>query len=142
MRIRDLVRRHQHRAGRREGIKGLADHPLFAILLELPVAGRHVMPDDIAGDVIGRRARRDILAPLADDDDQLGLEIDLLADRGQDDGVAMADERGGVLAEEDRVLRDGSPALGRVVPIIEADADDLARIVNGRMILDLMRPRT
>ena len=29
---------------------------------------------------------------LADDDDELGLVVDLVADRGQDDRVAVADQ--------------------------------------------------
>ncbi len=87
----------------------LPDHPLLAVLLQLPVAGRYVVADGVAGDVALRLLGRQVAAAFADDDDQLGLEIDLAADRGQHDGGVVADEGGGVLAEQDGVLRDGAP---------------------------------
>ena len=61
-------------------------------------------------------------AALADDDDQFGLVIDLLADRRQDDGVAVADQGGGILAEEDRVLGNGGAGLGGMVAVVQAEA--------------------
>src|SRR5262249_43470577 len=42
----------------------------------------------------------------------------------------LADEGRRVLAEEDGILRDGNAALGCVVLVVEADADDLVRIVD------------
>ena len=71
-------------------------------------------------------------AAAADDDDQLGLVIDLLADPGQDDRVAVADQGGRILAEEDRLGRDRHAALGGVVAVVQADADDLARVGDRR----------
>ena len=88
----DLVGRDQLGADRGEGVERLAGHPLLARLVELPVAGRDVVADRVAGDVLHRLLDRDVPPAAADDHDQLGLVVDLVADRRQDDRGAVADQ--------------------------------------------------
>jgi hypothetical protein len=62
----------------------------------------------------------------ADDDAELGLVVDLGRLGRQHDGIAVADQRVGPLREQQRRLREVLAALGRVVAVVEPDADDLA----------------
>src|SRR5205085_7691279 len=95
------------------------------------------MANGVTGDVFCALVGAKMASSFTNDKDELGLVIDLLTDRGQYDGIFVADERGGVFAEEDRVLGDGDAAFLGVVGIVEAEADDLARIGNGWEQLDL-----
>ena len=52
VRVGHFVGGDQDRPGRREGVERLADHPLLAVLLELPVAGGDIVADGVAGDVL------------------------------------------------------------------------------------------
>ena len=57
VRVGDLVGRDERGADRGEGVERLAGHPLLARLVELPVAGRDVVADRVAADVLHRLAR-------------------------------------------------------------------------------------
>ena len=117
---------------RGERVEGLAGHPLLARLVELPVARRDVVADRVAADVLERLLPGMCLPASADHHHQLGLVVDLVAHRGQDDRTAVADQGGRILAEEDRLGRRRHAALGGVVAIVQSDADDLARVGHGR----------
>ena len=130
--VGDLVGGDQGRADRGEGVEGLAHHPLLARLVELPVACRDVVADGVAGDVLHRPIAGDVPPPLADDDHQLGLVIDLGAHLGQDDLGPRADQGRCVFAEDDRLGGDRHAALGGVVAIVQAQADDLGRVGDRR----------
>ena len=93
----------------RERVEGLAGHPLLAGLVELPVASRDVVPDRVAADMLERPLARDVPPAPADHDDQLCLVVDLLADSGQDNRLAVANQGGRVLAEENRLAGTGTP---------------------------------
>src|SRR5262249_41507475 len=136
VRIGGLVGRHQYRADRGEGVERLADHPLLAFLLELPVAGRDVVTDRVAGDVANGVCRLEVPPALADDDYQLGLEIDFLAPRRQHNIFAVADQRRRVLAEEDRLLGYGGAAFDGVVAVVQAETNNLGRVGDRGQELD------
>ena len=126
VRVGNLVGSDQLGSDRRERVEGLAGHPLFARLVELPVAGGDVVADGVAADILEGSLPRNMPPLSADHHDELGLIVDLLAHSGQDDGRTMADQGGRVLAEEHRFRRYRHAALGRVVAIVQPDADDLA----------------
>ena len=109
MGVGHLVGRDQLGPDGREGVERLAGHPLLARLVELPVAGRDVVADGVAADVLARILRGDVPPAPADDDHQLGLVVHLVADPGQDDRVAVADQGGRILAEEHRLRGTGTP---------------------------------
>lgn len=107
-----------------EGIEGFAGEPLLAGLVELPIARGDVMADGVAGDACEGMLLGDAACAFADDGDELGLVINLLAFRGELNGGAVADEGGGELGEEDGFLGDGHAGLGGVVLVVESEADD------------------
>ena len=76
LRIGDLVARHQPRPERGEAVAALALVP-GAAALELIVALRHVVADEVAGDVGERVMHRDVAGGAADDHGELDLPIGL-----------------------------------------------------------------
>lgn len=68
----------------------------------------------------------------ADDDGPLHLEIGRGAAAGDQHLVVGADHRGGILHEDDRLGRDLSSGLLRVIDVVQADAHDLARVGDRR----------
>ena len=81
----------------------------------------------------------DVACRAADDDDELRLVVELLRLLlGGRDLAAAAVERRVVLVEQDRLLRHGVAGLGRVLAIVEADADDLLRVGDARAELGLV----
>ena len=118
----NLVGSDQLRTNRRERVECLAGHPLFARFVELPVARGHVVADGIAAHVLVGPLPGNMPSLAADDDHQLGLVVDLLADTRQDDRGAMSDQGGWVFAEKHGLGRHWHAALGGVVAIVQADA--------------------
>src|SRR3546814_6820952 len=57
--------------------------------------------------------------------DQLTLIIQLRRDFRQNDGFAMANQAGIEPSEQRRKFRGGEPALGRVIRIVQTQANDL-----------------
>src|SRR5262249_39373292 len=110
----------------------LADHPLLAVFLELPVARGDIVADRVAEDMLRGPRSGDVPAALADDDDQLRLVVHFLADRRQHDRLLGTDDGRSVFAEENRLFRNRRPALSGVVAIVEPEANDLGRIGYGR----------
>ena len=79
------------------------------------------------------------LGTLADHDNQFGLVVRFMIRVGDSDLVAVADQRGGRLHEEDGFRRHLAIriALGNMGFVVETDADDLAR-VDRRQELELI----
>ena len=136
VRIRDFVLRDQVRSGRSKRIERLADHPLLAVLFQLPVASGDIMPDGIAGNIIQAVVGPNVSAASAHYNDQLGLVIDLLAHGGQHNGLSLPDECRGVLAEQNRFPGDGRASFPGMIGVIETETDDLARVGNRGQELD------
>ena len=68
----------------------------------------------------------DVLGKGLDDDGQLGLVVDLIAPRWQDDRSIRADDGGIGLEEDDRLARGPAlPHLGDVVRVVLPDPHDL-----------------
>ncbi|MCK7518684.1 MAG: hypothetical protein MZV64_13670 [Ignavibacteriales bacterium] len=93
----------------------------------LQVAGGHVVRARHAQDVRRGRRRRDARRAPADDNRHLGLVIDPAEARGQPDRIAGRDDGRGRLEEDHRLDRQRLALLRRVVLVVEADGDDLAR---------------
>ena len=105
----------------------LARHPVGVVLvavLALPVAGGNVVAAGVAEDMVEGVFLGDIAAVVLDDDDHLTLGIEPLDFLGPDDGVLGADNAGGCLVEDHRVL--GCGAVADVAGVVQAHGEDLA----------------
>ncbi len=112
-------------------------HPL---LLEL---ARGDVVEAREAEHVARRIRfGDMVGASADHDADLRLVVDAAGALGQQDGVARPDDRGRRLDEHEGIFRKRLALLGRVVLVVEADADDLRRRHGGedavRVALDLV----
>ena len=118
------------RAEAARAVEILADGPLRR--LHLIVAHRGIVEDRIAGDIVERARLGDIAPAAAHDRDQLALVIQLVRHAGPQDRRAMADQARGDAVEDRRICRRGEAALGRMIGIVQADADDLGRVLERR----------
>jgi hypothetical protein len=89
------------RADGAEGVEALAARPLAVAVLE--VARADVVGGEIAGDHVERPRRREAPPARADHDRELSLGVDVRRLRREHDLVAVADERGRKLGEEERL---------------------------------------
>ena len=121
-----LVGGDQRRPAGGGAVEDLAGHPLRGG--ELEVAGGEVVEQRVAGEVVERVGLGDFLGALADDEGDLGLVVDLAAVGGQRDRGSGRGQRVAVLAEDRRAGGHLHAALGRVLAVVEADADDLVRV--------------
>jgi hypothetical protein len=80
-----------------------------------------------AGDVVQGLARRDHRPLPGDHDGELRLGVDVLDAGTDDDVVVRPRERARRLREEERLRRGLLFLLGGVLPVVHAEADDLAR---------------
>jgi hypothetical protein len=101
-----------------------------ALELEFPLGV--VVVDRVAGDVRKRVALLHVLRAAPDHDRELHLPIGLLRAARDLDLVVGALERGGRFHEHHGLFRDRRVGLARVLAVIEADAHDLARALDGR----------
>ena len=111
---------------RREGLAHLALRPLARH--ELEVAGAHVVDDRIAEDVVEGPLPGDVARRAPDDDAELDLPVELLAAPRPEDRLARVEDRVAPLREHGRLRRHRHARLLGVVPVVEADADDLAGV--------------
>ncbi|MCY1422446.1 hypothetical protein D9M71_381230 [compost metagenome] len=79
---------------------------------------------------------RDVPAAATDDHRQFALVVQLFGSVRADDGLAVADQGGGETREEGGVGGLFVGAFLRVVGVVQADADDLARTLDRRQIAD------
>lgn len=106
-------------------VEALAQRPLAASVLDLPVAVGDVVAHGIAEDVVQGLILGHLLAALADHDDELALVIQALAllGNGRDgDGVAVGGQRGDRLVEQDGELGLRHARLVGVQGVVEAEA--------------------
>src|SRR5260370_760506 len=87
----------------------------------------------VAPHVSARRHLRHGAHATTDPAPQLDLPIELLARARAQDRITGADDRGVPLAEDRRLLRNGVAGFLGVIAIVQADADELARIGDGRV---------
>src|SRR5690348_15032239 len=129
LRIRQLVRGHDPRTGRAAPIEALALEVLTTPAA-LDVARSHVVERHVAEHVAPGRGAIDVGSCLPDDDRELNLPVDLVADSGIDGDVAeWLRERGDGLGEDGRrtglaTLQSG--CLGRVLLVVATDGDRVA----------------
>nr|GEU28106.1 putative aminotransferase [Tanacetum cinerariifolium] len=127
--VADVLGRDQPRADRAERVAALALVPLRAAF-ELVRPLRHVVDHAVAGHVLERIVFRDVLRAGADDDPELHFPIGLPGPLGQHDRIVGARQRGDRLQEHDRLLGQRHLGFGRVVGVIEADADEFADMLD------------
>ena len=127
--IGDLVHQHQRRAAGREGVERLPGRPLAR--QHLDIARADIVEGHCARDIRERRVGGDLFAAPADHHRQLGLVVDLLADARQDDRAVGTGQRVAELREEDRHLGHFEAGLGRVLAIVQPEADNLVGIGDG-----------
>ena len=130
VRIADFVGRDDPGTEWRMRVEGFAEHVLRRA--ELPVAHADVVARAIAEDDARRVLLRHVTAALADDDDELGLVIDLRGSLGQLDRIEGTVDGIDELGKPHLVLGRLSARFGDVVGIIEADGKDLLRLRNRR----------
>ena len=101
----DLVSRHDPWPHRAEGVERLSGEPLLVIALS--IAGRDVVDDRVAPDVIEGAGRQDVSPALADDHRELRFVVDRRGDvRMQLNCISRTDNRARRLGEDRRVLVD------------------------------------
>src|SRR5260221_1840343 len=106
----------------------LADRPLRG--LALVVAHAAVVEAGIARDTVERLVLGDMARRAADHGNEFGLVIELDRRLRPEHRLAMRDERGRAAHEEARIFRLGMTAFLGVIGVIEAEANDLARVPN------------
>ena len=121
----DLVRGDEPGTDRAERVAALALVPRTAAL-QLERALGNVVDDAIAGDMRQRVFLGDVAAGRADDDAELDLPVGLFRPARDLDIVVRTLDRAGPFAEHDRLGGERHVALGGVVRIVQADADELA----------------
>jgi hypothetical protein len=125
LRILDLVDGNERRPEKVEGLAALALVPLTAALeLELPL--RHVVRHRVSGNVADRLLGGGGVPHLRPDHDpQLDLPVGLRRTPRDAHLVVGTHEGHRILQEHDGFRGEVGPRLGRVVAVVEADADDL-----------------
>ena len=103
---------------------------------ELQVASREVVEQHVPGDVVERVGLTHRRRLGADHECDLGLVVHLVAGGGEGDRRPVGNESVGELGEEGGHGRGLVAGLGRVVAVVEPDADDLLRIRHRRQQLD------
>ena len=130
-RIAELVGGHDPGAARGEGVEALSPEPLPVAVLDR--AGAHVVERHVPGDV-ERASASGIVARLASDHDgELGLGVDVLDPGTDDDDRQRAGERTRGLRKEERDRRRLLLLLEGVIAVVQAEADDLAGALDGRV---------
>src|SRR5690606_6927889 len=129
--VAHIVGRRQPRANRPERIEALALVPRAAALeLEMPLG--HVVHHAITRHVRPRLVFADIPRPRADHDSQFDFPIDLLRLARQHHVIVRADHTRIRLHEDDGFGGDRQFRLVRVIPVIQANADELPDVGNRR----------
>lgn len=121
--VAELVDRHERGEKRPERVEALRAHPLPVLALDRPRAD--IVPHGVAGNVRKRVFGADPPPALADHDGELRLGVDVRLLARQHDRLVRSDERRRELREQDRRLRRLTPALRRVVDVVQPDAHDL-----------------
>ena len=94
---------------------------------ELKVARADIVCAHVPGDDIESVCDGNGTSTPADHDRQLGLGVDVPDAGGEDDRLVGVDERVRELPEQQWLGRELEAQLGRVVDVVQADADDLLR---------------
>ena len=128
-RVGELVGRHEPRPGRAEAGERLAEAELRRRALQLRDALGEVLADREAGDVIPRALAVDLVRLAADHDDELDLPVDVPF--GQLDHGVGSDDRRRELRERHRHRIRRVAGLGRVLGVVQADREHLARARHG-----------
>ena len=146
LRVGDFVRGDHVGPQRQELVQRLAQQPLPAFHLEIALA--EVVHIAVAEDGVQRVVDRDIARARAHDHAQLRFVVDRLPVGLQRDVFVMGGDGVVELAEQHRLVRRRHARFGRVLGIIQADAEDLARVGHSRSVSQIgfiqdraLRPR-
>src|SRR6266849_8038623 len=124
---RQLVDGDHPRAEAAGAVEILAHVPLRG--LALIFAHRAFVAAGISGNARICVRSREVLGPLADDEDELGFVVERLGGLRPDDRLPVRHQRGAAAHEDGREFRNvvALRAFLDVLEIVEAEADDLAR---------------
>ena len=111
-------------------LEHLARQPLQGPALEVPHG--HVVADRVAGNRVRRLGGTGPVHRTADDQPELGLPVDPVADRRERQVVIRPHQRLGELGEQGRVLRQFAAGFLDVRAVVQADADHLGRAGHDR----------
>jgi hypothetical protein len=127
------------RPQRAERGERLAAAPLAAAAVPLPVAGAHVVGAGVAEHVLEGVGPADVVTGLPDHDGQFALVVDLVAPQlpRQHDRIARVLHGARVLEEQHGMGWRGGVALGGVLLVVEADAEDVAGLEWCEQLVDL-----
>ncbi|GAC1312192.1 MAG: hypothetical protein NVSMB12_01710 [Acidimicrobiales bacterium] len=128
--IADLVGGDEPRPDRTVAVPRLAHRHGGAP--SLPVAHAHVVHDQVAGDHRSRPVGGDVPAAPADDHAELALVVDLLRGPGDLDGRPRAHDARRLLVEPQLVLGQVASGLGHMIPVVQADGEELRWSGDGR----------
>jgi hypothetical protein len=129
----DLVRAHDPRPHRAEGVERLADQELLVTLLQ--VARGYVVEARVPEHVVERARGGNATPAAADDDHELGFVVDGLRqpdghpDRctGRDDAVRNLGEDDGIVGRRrERRVDAAATELGGVRAVVDTNAEDVA----------------
>src|SRR5690606_35066544 len=95
---------------------------------KLIIANAAIVKTTVAGDMLERAADVDMPTPLADDNRQLALKIQTLRHLRQNDRRFRPDNGRCEARKDRRHRRHLQPRLGRMISVVEPNADDLARL--------------
>src|SRR5690606_8169531 len=130
-------------AGDEGGAEGAGADKVLAggelVRMVLPVAHRAVVVARVSGHVLEGLLGADVSSGPADDDGQLALVIEFGGDLGPDNGVARGHLAGGKAGKDGGMLFYGSSGFKAVGFVVEAYADDFARVGNDGKQMDFMR---
>src|SRR2546425_8390855 len=115
----------------RRSLEDLPDHPLARDELEVPSA--RVVDDRVPPHVVERLLSGDETRRAADDHAQLDPPVELLRAARPQDGLARVADRVRPLGEDRWLLGNRVARLFGVIPVVEADANELPRIGDRRV---------
>ena len=131
LRVGYLVCGDKPRANRPKRVAGFALGPLAGqFCLKMPLG--HVIRNAIAGYIIQCGVNTDIFAAFANDHAKLYLPVAMLRMARQHHRVVRTDNRRIGFHEQDRMFGNSHAGLGRMIGIIQPDAQELANRTNTR----------
>src|SRR6266511_3517033 len=118
-------------AHRGQRVTDLSGAPLARVELEVASAG--VIDDGVAINVVEGLLLRDEARSFADDQTQLHFPVERFLASWPENRFARIEDRVVPLGKDRGLLGGGVTRLLRMVPVVEPDADELARVIDGGM---------
>src|SRR4029077_7958606 len=130
LRVLDLILGHEPGTDRPESLAALALVPLAAAALDLEHALGYIVAQEISGNGVLCLVLRQIARPLANDDAEFDLPVELARFVRGDRVVVRPANAARGLVKDDRLLRNRHARFRRVVGIVESDGNEVADTAN------------